>query len=154
MKIAKTKELAPGEEEIIPKPVAWLMNRPQKVPKGAAVKEQYATAIPIGTAIAQSWNLDFAKDCGDIVGAEMEGFGVQLWLAPALNIHRSILCGRNFEYYFEDPVISGLFAAAITNGVHTSERRDLTEDILRSEYGYQGIVMTDWVTGGGILTTF
>lgn len=47
----------------------------------------------------------------------MERFGVHLWLAPALNIHRSILCGRKFEYYSEDPVISGLFAAAITDGV-------------------------------------
>lgn len=55
--------------------------------------------------------------CGDIVGDEMERFGVHLWLAPALNIHRSILCGRNFEYFSEDPLISGLFAAAITKGV-------------------------------------
>lgn len=200
----------------LPKPLAWLLNRSSKVKKGAEIREQYATAIPIGTAIAQSWNLEFAKDCGDIVGEEMERFGVQLWLAPALNIHRSICCGRNFEYFSEDPVISGLFAAALTNGVqahrgcgttikhyaannqetnryannslvseralreiylrgfeicvresqpcavmtsynllngvHTSECRGLTEDILRSEYGFSGIVMTDWVVGGGFLT--
>ena len=85
------------------------------------VQYQYATAIPIGTAIAQSWNLDFAALCGDIVGDEMERFGVQLWLAPALNIHRSIRCGRNFEYYSEDPLLSGEFAAAVTNGVQKHE---------------------------------
>lgn len=89
----------------------------KKVPKGKTVEYQYATALPIGTAMAQSWNLDFAEKCGDIVGAEMERFGVNLWLAPALNIHRSILCGRNFEYYSEDPLVSGKFAAAVTRGV-------------------------------------
>ena len=173
------------------------------------VHEQYCTAIPIGTAIAQSWNVDLAEACGDIVGDEMGRFGVHLWLAPALNIHRDIRCGRNYEYFSEDPLISGLFAAAITkgvqkhpgcgttikhfaannqetnrynsnsivseramreiylkgfeisiresqphalmtsynllNGIHTSERRDLLEDILRCEFGYEGIVMTDWV---------
>ncbi len=196
--------------EFLPRPVAWFMRRPPRLKKGIIVQEQYATAIPIGTAVAQSWNLDFARMCGDIVGDEMERFGVHLWLAPALNIHRSILCGRNFEYFSEDPLISGLFAAAITkgvqahpgcattikhyaannqetnryannsqvseramreiylkgfgicvrdaqpcaamtsynllNGIHTSEHRGLIEDILRREYGYEGIVMTDWVT--------
>ncbi|SEK26009.1 beta-glucosidase [Butyrivibrio sp. ob235] len=176
---------------------------------GTEIKEQYATAIPIGTAIAQTFNYDLAYSYGDIVGKEMERFHVQLWLAPALNIHRSILCGRNFEYYSEDPLVAGLFAAAITNGVqkhkgcgttikhyaannaetnrynnnshvseramreiylrgfgicvrksqpkavmtsynllngqHTSEHRGLIEDILRCEYGFKGIVMTDWV---------
>lgn len=88
-----------------------------KVPKGAELRYQYCTAIPIGTAVAQSWNPDFARRCGDIVGEEMERFGIHLWLAPALNIHRSILCGRNFEYFSEDPLISGVTAAAITDGV-------------------------------------
>lgn len=179
------------------------------VPDGVNIQNQYATAIPIGTAIAQSFNCDLAESYGDIVGDEMERFHVQLWLAPALNIHRSILCGRNFEYYSEDPVVAGMFAAAITNGVqkhkgcgttikhyaannaetnrynsnshvseramreiylkgfgicvrnsqpkavmtsynllngtHTSEHRGLIEDILRDEYGFKGIVMTDWV---------
>ncbi len=177
--------------------------------EGTVVKEQYATAIPIGTAIAQTFNYELALAYGDMVGKEMERFGVQLWLAPALNIHRSILCGRNFEYYSEDPLVSGLCAAAITQGVqkhkgcgttikhyaannaetnrynsnshvseramreiylrgfgicvrksqpaavmtsynllngqHTSEHRGLIEDILRCEYGFEGIVMTDWV---------
>lgn len=170
---------------------------------------QYCTALPIGTALAQSFNVDFARLCGDIVGKEMQRFGVQLWLAPALNIHRSVRCGRNFEYYSEDPLLSGKMAAAITNGVqahngcgvtikhfaannkelnrnhnnsivseralreiylkgfaicvreaqpkavmtsynllngiHTAENRALIEDILRAEFGHQGIVMTDWV---------
>ena len=177
--------------------------------EGTVIKEQYATAIPIGTAIAQSFNYELAAKYGDIVGSEMERFKVQLWLAPALNIHRSILCGRNFEYYSEDPLVAGMFAAALTEGVqkhkgcattikhyaannaetnrynsnsrvseramreiylkgfgicvkkagpkavmtsynllngqHTSEHRGLIEDILRCEYGFDGIVMTDWV---------
>jgi len=202
--------------EFLPGPVAWAIGRTPKIPRGAKVKDQYTTAIPIGTAIAQSWNIDFAQMCGDIVGTEMQIFGVHLWLAPALNIHRSILCGRNFEYFSEDPLISGKFAAALTkgvqlhegcgvtikhfaannqencrynnnslvseralreiylkgfeicvkeagphalmtsynliNGVHTSELHDLTEKILRCEWDYQGLVMTDWVTGQGILT--
>ena len=187
-----------------------------KPKKGAEIYHQYATAIPIGTAIAQSWNREFAHLCGDIVGDEMERFGVHLWLAPALNIHRDIRCGRNFEYFSEDPLLSGVFAAQITkgvqkhpgcgvtikhfaannqetnryasnsavseralreiylrgfgicvreaqpyalmtsfnllNGVHTSERRDLAEDYLRSECGYKGIIMTDWLVGGGKLS--
>lgn len=187
------------------------MNRMVPQPEeNTEIYEQYATAIPIGTAIAQSWNPLLAELCGNIVGSEMERFGIHLWLAPALNIHRSIRCGRNYEYFSEDPLISGVFAAALTkgvqrhhgcgvtikhfaannqetnrynnnsvasertlreiylkgfeiaiclaqpkalmtsynllNGVHTSERRDLLEDVLRSEFGFEGIVMTDWVT--------
>ena len=181
----------------------------KKAPKNAEIKEQAATMIPIGTAIAQSFNTELAKEFGSLVGAEMEMFGVNLWLAPALNIHRSILCGRNFEYYSEDPLVSGLMAAAITegvqshkdcgttikhyaannaetnrycnnsqvseramreiylkgfgiavrksqpkaimtsynllNGLHTAEHRGLIEDILRCEFGFKGLVMTDWV---------
>ena len=94
-----------------------LVHNKKKAPKGCELKYQYATAIPIGTALAQSFNLDYVYTCGDIVGSEMELFNVRLWLAPALNIHRSVLCGRNFEYYSEDPLVSGLVAAAITQGV-------------------------------------
>lgn len=187
-----------------------------KKPKNPeTVRYQYCTALPIGTALAQSWNTDLAELCGDIVGAEMEQFGIDLWLAPALNIHRSIQCGRNFEYYSEDPLVSGRFAAAVTRGVqnhpgrgvtikhfaannqefnrtssnsqvsqramreiylkgfeicvresapkavmtsynlvngqHTSTRRDLIEDILRCEFGFDGLVMTDWVIQGGMI---
>ena len=87
---------------------------------------QYATAIPIGTALAQSWNDQLAYELGDLVGSEMEIFGIDLWLAPALNIHRSVLCGRNFEYYSEDPLISGKMAAAITRGVQSHRGKAVT----------------------------
>ena len=200
-------------EDLLPKPARILMNKMGKKPdRDAEILHQYCTAIPIGTAIAQSWNTEFAELCGDIVGDEMERMNVDLWLAPALNIHRSIRCGRNFEYFSEDPLLSGAFAAAITrgvqahpgkgttikhyaannqefnrynnssmvseramreiylkgfelcvreaqphalmtsynllNGTHTSEHTGLIHDILRAEFGYTGIVMTDWVVTG------
>ena len=194
----------------------WFLNREPKLKPGTEIHHQYCTAIPIGTSIAQSWDPDYAALCGDVVGAEMERFGVHLWLAPALNIHRTIRCGRNFEYYSEDPLLSGVIAAGVArgvqshpgcgvtikhyaannqetnrynsnslvseralreiylkgfgiavrksdpaammtsynliNGVHTSQHRGLLEDILRREFGFDGIIMTDWVTGGSILS--
>ena len=178
----------------------------------AEIREQYTTAIPIGTALAQSWNPGLAQRLGDVVGAEMEHFGIHLWLAPAFNLHRCVLCGRNFEYLSEDPLLAGRIAAAIThgvqshpgrgvtikhlacnnqetnrlnsnssvspralrdlylrafeicvrrarpaavmtsynliNGVHTSESVELLEVILRQEWGFDGLVMTDWVVDG------
>lgn len=112
------KELFEGFNELAGPMIRLAMRMITPKPKkNAEILHQYCTAIPIGTAIAQSFNVDFAKLCGDIVGDEMERFGVNLWLAPAINIHRSILCGRNFEYYSEDPFLSGKMAACITNGV-------------------------------------
>lgn len=207
--------MLPTMIDLLPAPARAAMTRPKKLPKGVEIKHRYATAIPIGTAIAQSFSLSLAESCGDIVGDEMERFGIHLWLAPALNIHRSILCGRNFEYFSEDPLVSGLTAAAITrgvqkhpgrgvtikhfaannqetnrynnnsnvsqralreiylrgfglciresqpravmtsynliNGTHTSESRELTMGILRGEFGFRGIVMTDWVVGGSLM---
>ena len=179
-------------------------------PEGAADYYQYATAIPIATLLAQTWDMELVKEAGDIVGEEMEEYGVTLWLAPGMNIHRNPLCGRNFEYYSEDPLLSGLCAAADTkgvhlhkgcsttikhfalnnqednrthcnshcderalreiflkgfeiaikesnpqslmtsynlvNGIHSANHKELIHDILRSEWGYEGLVMTDWGT--------
>ena len=174
---------------------------------------QYTTAIPIGWALAQSWNTELVQEAADMVGAEMEKFGVDIWLAPAMNIHRNPLCGRNFEYYSEDPVVTGLTAAAITkgvqrhkgkgvsikhfaannqednryqtnvhvseralreiylrgfeicirkahpetimtsynliNGVHTADSYDLLQKAARDEWGFRGLIMTDWYSTGG-----
>jgi beta-glucosidase len=171
-----------------------------------------ATAIPIATAVAQSFNVDLAEKYGDIIGKEMELFNIQLLLAPAMNIHRNILCGRNFEYYSEDPLIAGKMAAAITkgvkshkntgttlkhfagnnqeinrfnnnakmsertlreiilkgyqiaieesqptaimtsynliNGIHTSQNKQLLIDVLRNEWNFKGLIMTDWIFSG------
>lgn len=176
---------------------------------------QYCVAIPIGTMIAQSFNDELAETCGKLVGIEMGMFNCPIWLAPALNIHRSPLCGRDFEYYSEDPVVSGRVAAAITKGVqatpgcattikhyafnnqetnryfscsnlseraireiylkgfeicvkdsqpqfimtsynlyngieHTCNSYDLNTRVLRDEWGFEGVVMTDWLVTGGM----
>lgn len=105
-----------GFEDFMPGILVWLMNLGNKKPKGK-IYEQFCTAIPIGTALAQSFNMELCEICGDVVGAEMEHLEVNLWLAPAINIHRSVLCGRNFEYCSEDPLVSGMVGAALTRGV-------------------------------------
>ena len=81
---------------------------------------QYCTAIPVGTMLAQTWNTNLIQKIGAMIGKEMEYFGVTLWLAPGMNIHRNPLCGRNFEYYSEDPYVAGTMAAAMTAGVQSN----------------------------------
>ncbi len=188
--------------------------KPGAEEEAAPVHYQYCVAIPIGTDLAQSWNDELARQCGDLVGKEMELFGVHLWLAPALNIYRSPLCGRNFEYYSEDPYLSGCMAAGITagvqahkgcattikhyacnnqetnryfsnsvvgeralreiylkgfeicvkkaqphfvmssynliNGEHACSLKDIQTCTLRDEWGFAGVVMTDWLVTGGM----
>ena len=171
---------------------------------------QYCTGIPTATLLAQTWDKEALYEAGDIVGSEMKEFGIMLWLAPGMNIQRNPLCGRNFEYYSEDPLISGICAAAETqgvqshpgagttikhfacnnlednraynnshvtertlreiylkgfeiairkaqplalmssynmlNGIHTANSVDLLTKAARQEWGFEGLIMTDWGT--------
>ena len=174
---------------------------------------QYTTAFPVMNALAQSWNTDLMYTVGKAIFAEMKEYGCTYWLAPAINIHRNPLCGRNFEYYSEDPRLTGVLAAAMTkgvqqeegyyvtvkhfacnnqednrnhvssnlseralreiylrafeetvveanaksimtsynrlNGVYTPNSYDLCTKVLRNEWGFDGVVMTDWFSTGG-----
>ena len=76
----------------------------------------YTTFFPCSTAMAQTWNLPLVKKAGAAIAAEAKENNIGIWLAPALNIHRNPMCGRNFEYYSEDPLTSGLMAAACVSG--------------------------------------
>ncbi|BCZ48953.1 beta-glucosidase [Clostridium gelidum] len=80
---------------------------------------QYCTAWPIGSDLAQTWNTDVVKSVGKAIGEEMLEYGMTLWLAPGMNIHKNPLCGRNFEYYSEDPYLTGTMGAAATKGVQS-----------------------------------
>ena len=84
------------------------------------------TAIPIETALAQTFNTELIEKYGNIIGKEMEIFDIHLWLAPAMNIHRNILCGRNFEYFSEDPLITGKMAAAMVKSVQSYKNKGAT----------------------------
>ncbi len=87
---------------------------------------QYCTAFPTGTVLAQTWEPKLLEEFGKAIAEEMEEFNVGLWLAPGMNIQRNPLCGRNFEYYSEDPLLSGIMAAAVTSGVQSSEKCGVT----------------------------
>ena len=198
----------PGLELLMEK-----MPKPE-IPDDAVNHYQYCTALPVATMLAQTWDVEAIEAAGDIIGEEMIEMGVTLWLAPGMNIHRNPLCGRNFEYYSEDPFVSGVCATMTTlgvqkykgvgttikhfafnnqednrmhtnanigeraireiylkpfemavkdsqpmsimssynliNGVSTANSRDLLTAIARDEWGFGGIVMTDWGTTGSL----
>lgn len=95
-------------------------------PEDGQMHYQYATAWPASVLLAQTWNLTLLEEVGYAAGEEMEEFGVTIWLAPGMNIQRNPLGGRSFEYYSEDPFLSGMMAAAITNGVQQHEGKGMS----------------------------
>ena len=114
----KAVELAMSTFEALPGFIKkFMVGDPEKDP----VLYQYTTAFPVAAALAQSWNTDLMYKVGDAIYKEMKEYGCTYWLAPAINIHRNPLCGRNFEYYSEDPRVTGLMAAALTRGVQQED---------------------------------
>ncbi len=80
----------------------------------------YATGYPVGTSLASTWNVDLVREIASTIGEETKEYGNDVLLAPGMNIHRNPLCGRNFEYFSEDPVLSGRIGAAYVSGVQSN----------------------------------
>lgn len=171
-------------------------------------RNYYATGFPVGTCLASTWNTDLVRKVGEAIGNETLEYGCDVVLGPGMNLHRNPLCGRNFEYYSEDPVVTGLMGTAFVlgvqsqgvgvsakhfavnsqesdrtrvderlsqralrelylkgfemmvrksnpwtimsaynkvNGVYAQGNKDLLTNILRNDWGYKGIVETDWI---------